>query len=66
MSLRSSFETCEMKTVVKNPKIATQARLTIGNIRTNLSLEDGFDCNASNEVEPDDVKSLQHQQQPIQ
>lgn len=33
--------------------------------QTNLSLEYGFDSNASDEVEPDDVKSLQHQQQPV-
>lgn len=34
--------------------------------QTNLSLEYGFDSDASDEVEPDDVKSLQHQQQPIE
>lgn len=34
--------------------------------QTNLSLEDGFDSNATDEVEPDDVKSLQHQQQTIE
>lgn len=33
--------------------------------RTYLSFEYGFDSNTGNEVEPDDVKSLQHQQQPI-
>lgn len=32
----------------------------------NLSLEYGFDSNSSNEVEPNDVKSLQHQQQPVE
>lgn len=34
--------------------------------QTNLSLEYGFDSDASDEVEPDDVKSLQHQQQPVE
>lgn len=33
---------------------------------TNLSLEYGFNSNASNEVEPDDVKNLQDQQQPVE
>lgn len=36
------------------------------NRETNLSLEYGFDSNSSNEVEPNDVKSLQHQQQPVE
>lgn len=31
-----------------------------------LSPENGFDGNAHDEVEPDDVKALQDQQQPIQ
>lgn len=34
--------------------------------KTNLSPENGFDGNAHDEVEPDDVKALQDQQQPIQ
>ena len=36
------------------------------NYQTNLSLEYGFDSNTSDEVEPDDVKSLKDQQQPIE
>lgn len=34
--------------------------------KTNLSPENGFDGNAHDEVEPDNVKALQDQQQPIQ
>lgn len=33
---------------------------------TNLSLEYGFDSNTSDEVEPDDVESLQDQQQAVE
>lgn len=34
-------------------------------LQTNLSFEDSFDSYASDEVEPDYVKSLQDQQQPV-